>query len=221
MIDPSKFSSKGTTMATADRAKTGHEVRTGQKGRAAGPRHWRWNAEQFRQLDDLGFFEDRRIELVNGKLIELTTNPPHDTAVTLTCATLRRAFGAGLVVREERTLDLGRRYQPRPDASVVWGSERDYANAHPIAAVLVVEVSESSLRYDRVIKGHRYAQAEIPDYWIVNLVDRQLEVYRNPGPDPDRPGRFRYADVTIVPADGQVAPLAEPDQRIEIAALLP
>jgi Uma2 family endonuclease len=72
-----------------------------------------------------------------------------------------------------------------------------------------------------LVKGHRCALAGIVDYWIVNLVDRQLEVYRNPGPDPDRPGRYRYADVTIVPADGQITPLAKSDMQIAVADLLP
>jgi Uma2 family endonuclease len=208
-------------MATLDETKTAEMARSGRKGRKAGPRHCRWTVDQYRRLDDLGFFEDRRVELINGKLVELTTNPPHDTAVTLTCATLRAAFEPGYVVREEKTLDLGRRYQPHPDAAVVSGTERDYATQHPTTAVLVAEVCDSSLRYDRVVKGHRYALAGIADYWIVNLVDRQLEVYRNPSPDPDRPGRFRYADVTIVPADGFVTPLAKSDQQISVAELLP
>ena len=62
-----------------------------------------------------------------------------------------------------------------------------------------------------MLKAHLYARAGIADYWIVNLHDRQLEVHRSPGPDPARKGRFRYAEVTIVPADGQVAPLAAPE----------
>jgi Putative restriction endonuclease len=60
------------------------------------------------------------------------------------------------------------------------------------STVLFVEVCESSLRYDRVVKAHRYAQAGIADYWIVNPIDRQLEVYRNPEPDSERRGRFHY-----------------------------
>ncbi len=93
---------------------------------------------------------------------------------------------------------------------------------HPTkAAALVVEISEATLRKDRTIKAHLYAQAGFPDYWIVNLVDRQLEVHRNPGPDPSRRGRFRYADVTIVPESGRMSPLAAPQSEIAVADLLP
>jgi Uma2 family endonuclease len=120
-----------------------------------------------------------------------------------------------------RTIDLGRRYQPRPDAAVLIGNTRDFAAKHPSTAVLVVEVADTSLRHDRVVKAHRYALAGIADYWIVNLIDRQVEVYRNPGPDPDRPGRHCYAEVSIVPVDGHVTPLAKTDMQIAVADLLP
>ncbi len=206
-------------MATVDR-----ERRTGVRratDRGAGARRWRWNVDEYRRLDELGFFEDHKVELINGELYELTTNPPHDTSVSLTGTALEAAFGPGYVVREEKTLDLGRRYQPHPDAAVVVGQTRDYAVKHPTTAVLIAEVSESSLRHDRVVKAHRYAMAGIADYWIVNLAERQLEIHRKPEPDPDRSGRFRYAEVTIVPADGHASPLARPTARIAVADLLP
>ncbi len=105
--------------------------------------------------------------------------------------------------------------------AVVIGSARDYAEAHPTGALLIVEISDATLRKDQTIKTHLYARAGIQDYWILNLVDRQLEIYRRPVPDPEKPGRFRYADVTIVPAEGHAAPLAKPEARIAVADLLP
>ncbi|HZW31743.1 MAG TPA: Uma2 family endonuclease [Isosphaeraceae bacterium] len=189
--------------------------------RVAGPRRWRWTAKQFHKLSNMGFFGDRKVELINGDLYTLPTNPPHDTAVYLTSDTLRAAFGAGYYVRAQATLDLGRRYQPLPDVLVVGGGPRDYAAKHPTAGILLVEIADSSVRRDRTIKAHRYAHAGIADYWIVNLIDRQLEIYRNPQPDPARRGRFHYADVTIVPATGRAAPLARPQAMIAVADLLP
>ena len=208
-------------MATVDDRRTTAVGASRKKSRPSGPRHWRWTAEQYRRLDELGFFEDHHVELIDGAIIELTTNPPHDTAVDLSCTALRAAWGPGYVVREEKTLDLGRRYQPRPDAAVLIGNTRDFAAKHPSTAVLVVEVADTSLRHDRVVKAHRYALAGIADYWIVDLIDRQVEVYRNPGPDPDRPGRHCYAEVSIVPVDGHVTPLAKTDVQIAVADLLP
>jgi Uma2 family endonuclease len=169
----------------------------------------------------MGFFGDRKVELINGDLYPLPVHPPHDTAVYLTFRVLEVVFGVGYFGRPQMTLDLGRRYQPLPDVLVVAGSPRDYAAKHPTTGVLLVEIADSSLRRDRTIKAHRYAHAGIADYWIVNLVDRQLEIYRNPQPDPARRGRFRYADVTIVSATGQAAPLAKPQAMIAVADLLP
>ena len=208
-------------MATVDDRRTNGTSATRKRARKAEPRRWRWTTEQYRNLANAGFFRDRHVELINGELIELVVNPPHDTGVFLALIVLQRLFIHGHVVRPQLSLDLGRRYQPIPDLAVVVGEGRDYANRHPTTAVLLVEVADSSLRHDRVVKAHRYALAGIADYWIVNLVDRQLEVYRNPGPDPDRPGRFCYADITIVPADGHIIPLARIDQQVSVADLLP
>jgi Uma2 family endonuclease len=82
-------------------------------------------------------------------------------------------------------------------------------------------VSDSTLRKDRVIKAHIYAQAGLADYWIVNIQDRQLEIHRKPGPDPDRKGRFRYHEITTVDHEGHASPLAAPDARVAVADLLP
>jgi Uma2 family endonuclease len=124
-------------------------------------------------------------------------------------------------VRSQGGLDLGNRQQPIPDVAVVPGSPRDHARDHPTSALLVVEVSDTTIRYDRGFKAHLYARAGISDYWIVNLGDRQLEIHRNPGPDPDRASRFCYAEVTVIPADGQASPLARPEALIAVADLLP
>jgi Uma2 family endonuclease len=206
-------------MPTVDDRTTNGKRATTRKARGSG--RWRWTTEQYRDLARAGFFRDRHVELINGELIELVVNPPHDTGVYLALNVLQRVFSQGHVVRPQLSLDLGRRYQPIPDVAVATGAARDFAARHPTTAVLLVEVADSSLRHDRLVKGHRYARAGIADYWIVNLVDRQLEVYRNPGPGPDRPGRFRYADVTIIGADGHVSPLARSDQIISVAELLP
>ena len=117
--------------------------------------------------------------------------------------------------------DFGRKNLPEPDLAYVDGTDFDYLKGHPKTARLIVEVSDSTLRKDRVLKAHLYAHAGIADYWIVNLNDRQVEVHRNPGPDPSRKGRYRYADVTVVPADGRVTPLAVPGAVFAVADLLP
>ena len=186
-----------------------------------GPRRIRWTKKEFYQLARLGFFVDRRVELVGGEIMHLTINPPHCVALGLTSHALQVAFGPGYYVRSQGVLDLDQRHQPQPDVAVVPGSPRAYASAHPTSALLVVEVSDTTVRYDRLVKAPLHARAGISDYWIVNLVDRQLEVHRRPGPDPAHEGRFVHADVTVVPANGTATPLSAPGAAIAVADLLP
>ena len=87
--------------------------------------------------------------------------------------------------------------------------------------MLTVEVSESSLGFDRRHKGSLYARAGLDDYWVVNLVDRVLEVYREPVPDPDAPFGWRYARREVLDPSMRVTPLAAPSAAIRVADLLP
>ena len=86
--------------------------------------------------------------------------------------------------------------------------------------MLVVEVSESSLAFDRAHKGSLYARAGLAEYWIVNLIDRVLEVYRNPARDPDAPFGWRYQSVAVHRPDGTVSPLGAPSALVGISDLL-
>ena len=182
---------------------------------------FRFTVDQFYRLDELGFFEDRHVELIEGILYEMTSKPAHSISTELTFPALQATFRAGWRIRAALPLDTGRRTMIEPDFAVLAGSPRDAGLVHPKTAALVVEISEATLRKDRTLKAHIYAQAGIADYWIVNLVDRQLEVHRSPGADPSRRGRFRYAEVTIVPESGSMAPLAAPESPIAVADLLP
>lgn len=182
---------------------------------------FRFTLEQFYKLDELGFFHDRHVELIRGVIYEMTTKPPHAIASELILPIIMNIFQAGWRIRICLPIDTGRRSLLEPDVAVIAGNTRDVGMIHPTTAALVVEISDATLRKDRTIKAHLYAQAGLPDYWIVNLVDRQLEVHRNPGPDPSRRGRFRYGEVTLVPEGGNMAPLAAPQSPIAVADLLP
>ena len=106
---------------------------------------------------------------------------------------------------------------------VVPGTFRDYRAAHPSSPSLVVEVSETSLTLDRAHKGSLYARAGLADYWIVNLPERRLEVYRDPEPDATAPFGWRYRSVTILEPGlepgASVSPLARPDRRLQVSDL--
>jgi Uma2 family endonuclease len=189
----------------------------------AEPRPYRWTADEYYKLSEAGFFQDRRVQLIDGEIIEMPIQTNfHAAARTLTRDVLSQAFGAGFWVRELAPLDLSLYTVPDPDHAVVPGKPRDYlSRGTPTTALLVVEVSEFTLGLDRDRKGSLYAQANITDYWIVNLVQWQLEVYRNPIADPSHPVGFRYADRIILDPGDAIAPLAAPHAKVAVADLLP
>ena len=183
----------------------------------------RWTRLEYERLVDLGAFRPgERLELVGGDLlVREPQHGPHATAVGLVEDALRAAFGAGWVVRLQMPLALDDESEPEPDVAVVPGTRRDYSRSHPSRPSLLVEVADSSLALDREHKGSLYARARVPDYWIVNLVSRVLEVYHEPTPAPEAPYGWRYGIVrTLRPAES-VSPLAAPDTRIAVTDLLP
>jgi len=112
--------------------------------------------------------------------------------------------------------------QHSPHATAVGLVQRVlYRDAHPTRPVLVVEVALSRLGFDRDRKGSLYARAGLADYWIVNLPDRRLEVYRGPVSDGAAPFSWRYGTALALGPDDRVAPLAAPTATITVADLLP
>src|SRR5512138_3779920 len=145
-------------------------------------RNRRWTRKEYDTLVKNGFFnEDEPIELLGGQLVVAEPKgSPHSTAVALTVEALRVAFGSGWLVRVQDPIALDAESEPEPDVAVVLGHARDYLADHPARPALLIEVAESSLAFDRDHKGSLYARAGVADYWIVNLPDAALEVYRRP-----------------------------------------
>jgi Uma2 family endonuclease len=133
----------------------------------------------------------------------------------------RACFGPGWAVRVQMPIALDNESEPEPDVAIVPGTHRDYEAAHPARPALLVEVAESSLVDDRGTKATLYARAGIADYWILNLVDRVLEVCRDPVTATAQRSGWRYRDVTVLDVGASIAPLARPDASIEVAAMLP
>ncbi len=118
-------------------------------------------------------------------------------------------------------LALGEHSEPEPDVAVVAGEPEDYIAAHPSTAALVVEVADASLPLDRRFKATIYARAGLREYWIVNLVDRVLEVHREPRVATDAADDWSYRSVDLLRPPLHVTPLAAPGVRILVADLLP
>src|SRR5438094_3573702 len=159
----------------------------------------------FRLVAEGVLLPDDRVELLEGVVVAMAPQGPrHEVAGDLVAEALRRAVGQRAAVRVQRSFVAGRYSVPEPDVAVVPGRVHDYAKSHPTTALLIVEVAEWSLAQDRITKAAIYAGAGIPEYWIVNLRDDQVEVFRMP----ERRARL-YRDRRI----------ARPGERLGIAAL--
>ena len=181
-----------------------------------------WTRLEYERLVDLGAFRPgERLELVGGALVvREPQGGPHATAVGLAEDALREAFGPGWTVRAQSPIALDEESEPEPDIAVVPGTRRDYRRDHPSQPVLIVEVADSSLPLDQREKASLYARARIADYWIVNLVDNILEVYRDPVADPDTPYGWRYGSTAILHAGDVVTPLALSHPGVPVSDLL-
>ncbi|MSS70370.1 MAG: Uma2 family endonuclease [Candidatus Latescibacteria bacterium] len=190
---------------------------------ALAPQVRRWTREEYRKMVEYRLFApEERVELIEGEVVEMSPKrSPHSTATTLVGDALRLAFGRGHTVRIQEPLALSPTSEPEPDVAVVKGTPRDYRDEHPSTALLIVEVSESSLPYDRTTKASLYAKSSIPEYWVVNLLDDQLEIHRGPSPRVDQPFGYGYTTVFVYGASDVVSPLAAPDRPIAVADLLP
>ena len=183
----------------------------------------RWKRVEYERMVDCGVLgPGDRVELIDGLLLVAEPQSSlHYTAIMLVERALARAFGDGWVIRTQAPVALDDASEPEPDVAVVRGSIRDYSTAHPAEPILVVEASVSSLAFDREHKGSLYARAGRPEYWIVNLVDRVLEVRRDPQPESSAPYGWEYALVDVLGPTERVRASSAPNVEILVADLLP
>jgi len=183
----------------------------------------RWTRAEYDRMIQIGVFRPGDpVELLGGELIvSEPQGSAHYTAIGLVETALRTALGPGWLVRTQGPVALDDESEPEPDVALVPGGWRDYSREHPARPALVVEVAESSLRLDRQHKGSLYARAGLADYWILNLVDRVLEVYRDPIADSVAPFGWRYATTERLVAQSHVAPRAAPAVRLLVSDFLP
>lgn len=185
------------------------------------PAHKRWTREEYYQLEELGCFRDQRVELIDGEIIQL---PPqsfgHSFSLDAIFHSLLAIFKDGYWVRSQLPLVAGSRSDAEPDVAVVKGNRKAYRE-HPKTAVLVVEVSASSLEYDKVTKSSLYSSIGVPDYWILDVENRRLEVRRKPIKDQTQRFGWRYDEVQVIDAAGTVSPLEKPDAKLAVAEMLP
>ncbi|HEX3149645.1 MAG TPA: Uma2 family endonuclease [Gemmataceae bacterium] len=181
----------------------------------------RWTVDEFHDIYSLPKFANRKLVLLDGEILEMPNpNAPHDSGLGLAIATVTSLFGPGFWVRGQMALRLSQATDPMPDIAVVPGSPRDYPQ-QPTTALLVIEVSDSSVSIDTGIKAQLYAAVGIADYWVVDLNNKLVIVHRDPRPDPNSPHGVSYANVTSVTASQSVSPLAKAGSIVNVADLLP
>ncbi len=184
---------------------------------------WRFSVEHYHAMIHAGILTaDDPVELLEGWLVtNMPKNPRHSVVTQLVRDTLAHILSSGWYVNTQEPITTTDS-EPEPDVAVVRGNRRQYLDHHPGPhdVALVVEVADSSLQRDRSLKKRLYAAAGIPVYWLVNLIDGQLEVYTDPsGPaeQPDYRQQRNYSPADIVP----VVIEAREVGRITVRDLLP
>jgi Uma2 family endonuclease len=137
----------------------------------------KWTRDEYQKLQGI-LPQDSRVELLGGVLVEMSPqNPPHSFCVAQLSRILMRQLSETYSVRVQLPLDLSNDSQPEPDFAVV-KNEAVYFEEHPKTAILVIEVADSSLDYDRIIKRSYYQDAAVEEYIVVDVAGRKLEVFR-------------------------------------------
>lgn len=181
------------------------------------PPRKRWTRDEIRFLEKNGFLEDQRYELVEGELInKMGMKEPHACVIRLLTVLSVERFGRR--VRIQLPIDVSPEdnpsSEPQPDAAVTTGAVSLTNNRPESGDVLwTIEVSDSTLRFDLTVKAGLYARAGIPDYWVIDLINRQIVVHR-------KPANCAYASVVAYGEHESVAPLESPEMMLRFRDLL-
>jgi Uma2 family endonuclease len=184
------------------------------------PRRKRFTRSEVARLSEAGVFEGQRYELIEGDLIDkMGQNPPHAVAVRRVNTWLLRTFGLSSVLCQlpiEVASEDQERNEPEPDLAVIADPGIESIARHPRGdeLLLLVEVSDTTSRFDRIVKSALYARASVREYWVLDLPARALHVHRHPSPG-------GYRQVIRLSEDETVAPDSRPDAVVKVSELLP
>lgn len=189
--------------------------------RGTEPRPKRWTRDEYYALARQGYFDGRRVFLLDGEIIETAAQGNwHSVVLGMAEDVLAQVFPRGTYwARVQRPLELPEGSEPEPDLAIVRGRPQDFV-AHPGSALLIVEVADSSLRFDRR-KANAYAAAGIPEYWIVDIRGHAVERYRDPVAAHGETFGHRYAGLETLKPGESISPVAAPAASVAVADLLP
>ena len=185
------------------------------------PRKRPISAHDYMRMAELDFFEGQRVELIDGDII---TMPPisedHAQSVDKVTTKITVPLYESFIIRCQNPFNAGENGRPEPDIAVV-RPESLSADEPPSEAILLVEISKATLRYDQTTKASLYASLGVPDYWIVNLIENQVEVYRQPIESAGAQFGHEYASRQIYRSGQSVTLLETPAVSIEVDGMLP
>lgn len=177
-----------------------------------------WTVEEYHRMAEAGIFaDDERVELLEGKIIwMIAKGTAHRSAVGRTDYLLKNKLANRAWVSIQDPVKLNERSEPEPDIAVVKIDPLDYADHHPTPSevYLIIEVADSSLKLDCETKGKAYSKSGITDYWVLDVIGRQLHIFREPTED-------GYQSEVILAEDETISPLHFPDLQIAISEMLP
>jgi Uma2 family endonuclease len=178
----------------------------------------RFTFDDYHRMAQAGILnEDDRVELIRGEVIDLPPiGPDHAWSVDALSATFHSQLGVRAVVHTQNPVRLPDNTEPDPDVTLLLPPLDRYRGRIPTAAdtLLVIEVSDTTLGYDRYTKAALYAAAGVPEYWVVNINGRQVEVMHDP-----RDGE--YQQVALHNEDATLSPRAFPDVTVRVSDILP
>ena len=175
----------------------------------------KWSLQDYHQMIEVGLLDERKVELVNGEIIEMSPEgAPHSSYCGEIAEYLRRILGDRAKVREAHPITLANNSEPEPDLAIVRNRATLYRDRHPHPKDIfwLIEVANSTLVKDLCMKRDLYASAEIEEYWVLNLQASTLVVFR----DLTKSGYQSETTFTT----GIIFPLAFPDLSIDIQQLL-
>ncbi len=178
-----------------------------------------WTVSEYHRMAEVGILQpDDRVELVAGQILRKMSpqKTPHAAAITRCIRIFSQRFGDAVLVRSQLPVTLNTYSEPEPDIAIVRRDPRDYLDAHPTPTdvYLIVEISDTTLERDRGIKATEYGRSGIAEYWVLDVKNRQLHVFRQPG---DR----GYEQQAIVPETESISPVKLGDDRVSVRDILP
>jgi Uma2 family endonuclease len=179
----------------------------------------RWTKQEFIDNVERGFLSKQRVILFRGELIEMPAiGALHALAVKRLNIWLVQKFQGEFEVRTQNPFEAYDETMPQPDGAV-YTQAQDARRPHPNAALLLIEVSDSSLEFDQEM-ALEYAASHVEEYWIINVRDRNIEVYRQSVSDPSSVTGFRYSNHRIFDQTATVAPLFKPDVFVAVSEFM-